>query len=378
MAGRESAGYAAATADLFAGRPWVLVPGGAASDAEVTVVTSLARACGARPVVMTAEAHDAAVAGISHLPLVVAVALVEAVAGPGDGPARADWPAAARLAAGGWRDMTRVARGDPQMGAAIVATNAPAIAARLRDLRAVLDDWLAVLERPGGPDEAARHRAASGRPARGSSRTRMDELVLVVPRDALPDGGDVVRPSDRCLDGFEALVAREGRFEPRAAMEVDPRFKQVIPYLVLRDGDRVLPDAPDAAGADARLHDRYSIGVGGHLNPGDGDLVGGLRREWSEEVVADFEPAFRLVALLNDDTTEVGSVHLGAVYMADAGGRPVAVRETDKLEGGFAPRDDVAAVVERMETWSRLVFESLLVAPETATTAVTGRQERSL
>ncbi len=95
MAGREAAGYAAATADLFAGRPWVLVPGRAASDAELTVVASLARACGARPLVMTAEDHDAAVAGISHLPLVVAVALVEAVAGLGDGPARADWPEAA-------------------------------------------------------------------------------------------------------------------------------------------------------------------------------------------------------------------------------------------------------------------------------------------
>ena len=55
---------------------------------------------------------------------------------------------------------------------------------------------------------------------------------------------------------------------------------------------------------DARLHDRYSIGVGGHLNPGDGGVLGGLRREWHEELVADFEPAFRLVGLLNDDTTD--------------------------------------------------------------------------
>ena len=74
------------------------------------------------------------------------------------------------------------------------------------------------------------------------------------------------------------------------------------------------------AGGDPRLHGRYSIGVGGHLNPGDGGLLGGLRREWAEELVADFVPEFRLVALLNDDTTEVGAVHLGAVYVADAGG----------------------------------------------------------
>jgi len=65
------------------------------------------------------------------------------------------------------------------------------------------------------------------------------------------------------------------------------------------------------------------------------------------------------VALLNDDTTEVGAVHLGAVYVADAEGRSVAIRETDKLAGGFADPDDVAAVTDRMETWSRLVYELL-------------------
>jgi prephenate dehydrogenase len=81
MAGREATGYEAATADLFSGRPWILVPDGTGSEADAAVVASLARACGARPVVMTPEAHDAGVAGISHLPLITAVALVEAVAG---------------------------------------------------------------------------------------------------------------------------------------------------------------------------------------------------------------------------------------------------------------------------------------------------------
>ncbi len=117
------------------------------------------------------------------------------------------------------------------------------------------------------------------------------------------------------------------------------------------------------AGGDPRLHGRYSIGVGGHLNPGDGGVLGGLRREWAEELVADFVPDFRLVGLLNDDTTEVGAVHLGAVYVADATGRPVAIRETDKLTGSFVGADDVSAVSDRLETWSRLVFEFLVGDP---------------
>jgi predicted NUDIX family phosphoesterase len=113
------------------------------------------------------------------------------------------------------------------------------------------------------------------------------------------------------------------------------------------------------AGGDPRLHGRYSIGVGGHLNPGDGGLLGGLRREWAEEVVADFVPEFRLVALLNDDTTDVGAVHLGAVYVADADGGPVTIRETDKLTGSFVGTSEVAAVSDKLETWSRLAFEFL-------------------
>jgi prephenate dehydrogenase len=155
MAGREVTGYGAAAADLFARRPWVVVPGAHARSDDVERVEALVAACRARPVQMSAAEHDAAVAAISHLPLVVAAALVEAVAGVGAGPEREDWPVAAGLAASGWHGMTRLARGDEEMGAGIMATNAPAIASRVRDLRDALDAWLVELDRAGGPDSAA-------------------------------------------------------------------------------------------------------------------------------------------------------------------------------------------------------------------------------
>jgi prephenate dehydrogenase len=98
---------------------------------------------------------DRAVAGISHLPLVFAAALVEAVAGDGSAGPSTDWPTASGLAASGWRDTTRLARGDPTMGAGIIATNASAIAGRVRDLRLVLDAWQEELDREGGPDATA-------------------------------------------------------------------------------------------------------------------------------------------------------------------------------------------------------------------------------
>ena len=187
-----------------------------------------------------------------------------------------------------------------------------------------------------------------------------EEAVLVVPREALmgPSGWRGVL--DQGAEPYLAVIAREGRFARRSAMESDPRFKQVIPYLVLCDRGRYFLMRRTRAGADPRLHDRFSIGVGGHLNPGDADLAGGLAREWTEELDAGFVPEFRLMGLLNDDETEVGRVHVGVVFVAEAGGRPVAVRETHKLEGKFVPPGDVLAVYERMETWSQLVFDFVI------------------
>jgi prephenate dehydrogenase len=152
MAGREVGGFDAARAELFSGRPWVVIPAATAREGDREQVELLAEACGGVPVVMSPDDHDTAVAAISHLPLVVAAALVEAVAG-GEGAAeRPDWTIAASLAATGWEGMTRLARGDVAMGTGIAATNAPAIAARLRDLRAVLEAWLVYLDGPSGPD----------------------------------------------------------------------------------------------------------------------------------------------------------------------------------------------------------------------------------
>jgi len=167
MAGRDTSGFSAADGDLFVDRPWVICSGRVDDDA-VQRVEALARAVGAVPVHMTPEAHDAAVASVSHLPLLTSVALVEAVLSRGDKNERAD---ARRLAATGWRDATRLARGDAAMGAGIVATNADFIADRLHILRDVIDSWLADIE-AAGPMDLARleARLAAARNLLGDER----------------------------------------------------------------------------------------------------------------------------------------------------------------------------------------------------------------
>jgi predicted NUDIX family phosphoesterase len=187
------------------------------------------------------------------------------------------------------------------------------------------------------------------------------ERVLVLPRAEVPGGCDfhgIREAAAGMLSELRAAVAAHGSYLDRPTAESDPGHKQVIPYVIVRDGTAVFLMHRTDAGGDARLYGKASIGVGGHLNPvdrGEDALMAGLYREWHEELETDWEPSFELIGLLNDDSNPVGAVHLGVVFSVEAGGRPVVVRERDKLVGSFAEPDGVAAAWDRLETWSRLV-----------------------
>lgn len=194
----------------------------------------------------------------------------------------------------------------------------------------------------------------------------MTELVLVLPRAAVPgtcNFSGVRRTTHDLRDAIREAVADHGRYLERPLAEESPEWKQLIPYVVVRDGQRTFLMERTAAGGDSRLHRKASIGVGGHLNPvdlGEDPLMTGLAREWSEELITDWPPDFELVGLLNDDSNPVGSVHLGVVFTVEAHGREVEVRETDKLTGKMATAAEIGAAWPRLETWSQLVAGELL------------------
>lgn len=183
------------------------------------------------------------------------------------------------------------------------------------------------------------------------------ELVLGVPRTRIIGP----RPWQGILSGdverYLEIIVAEGQFRPRDEAEIDPSWQQVIPYLLMRDGERLFLMQRTRAGGDARLHDRYSLGIGGHVAPEDGGVLGGLHREFHEEMVADWEPDPALIGLLNDDDVLVGQVHVGVVFEADAAGRDLTVRETDKLSGRFVTPDEVLPVYDQLETWSRFLYD---------------------
>ena len=326
-------------------------------------VDSRMRAGPSRSGSWTPPTHDRAVAGISHLPLVVAAALVG-----GGRRAAADRTTDGRGAPG----RRWLARHDPcgtrrpgDGRRRSLATNAPAVAGPdprpARGPRRVARRPRADRD-PDGPrgrtSRAARPSRGGARAASARDRERGARLrrARARPSRTRPAGTACGR------DGLDDFVGR-----PRSATagtsratrwNVIPPFKQVIPYLVLRDGPRYFlmqrtrPAATPGCTAAIRS---ASVGTSTRATAA---CSAALRREWREELVADFVPAFRLIALLNDDTTEVGAVHLGAVYVADAAGRPVADPRDRQADRRVRRTVRGRRRRRRMETWSRLVFES--------------------
>lgn len=157
------------------------------------------------------------------------------------------------------------------------------------------------------------------------------------------------------------LISEKHFFVARADAEVSPQWRQVIPYVVILHGDEVFTLQRTAKQTEARLHHKISIGIGGHVNPGH-DLLAGLRKELDEEVEIDAPYSLEFAGILNDETTEVGRVHLGAVYLLHADGASVRVRETEKMIGSWLSRPELAKLHGAMESWSQIAFDALLRA----------------
>jgi predicted NUDIX family phosphoesterase len=192
------------------------------------------------------------------------------------------------------------------------------------------------------------------------------EDVLCVPRTTIfPDGawhGLVTVGLERVLRTIRAA----SEYRPRHLVEDDPSMQQIIPYCVVHhplDGTYLLTRRLRRS-SERRLHHLYSLGVGGHVNPGDGaggdPLVGGLQREWAEEVVCSSPATASLVAMLNDDSTPVSRVHLGLVFLVEPTVAITAVRELDKLEGESLSLTAMRRHYLSMESWSQLVFDDLV------------------
>jgi predicted NUDIX family phosphoesterase len=154
-------------------------------------------------------------------------------------------------------------------------------------------------------------------------------------------------------------------YRNRSEAEQDKRYKQLIPYVLLVCNGKILRYRRGKGGQETRLHGLYSVGIGGHIADEDHGLFSkdlgyrdGMRREIMEEVAVE-EVSESVVALINDDSTEVGSVHFGVVHIMQVANEKVAGRRSGIVGPEFVPFNEAVKDAAACESWSRYCLEKL-------------------
>jgi predicted NUDIX family phosphoesterase len=195
-----------------------------------------------------------------------------------------------------------------------------------------------------------------------------EENVLVIKRSLFDELGSFQGLNFEPRKYLEAILSRGNNFFLRRALaEKDPTHKQIIPYVLLAHGDKVLFYVRGKKAGEQRLVAKGSIGIGGHMNETDESLFAldeaayraGVEREVGEEIL--IQPKFedQIVALLNDDSNEVGQVHLGIVHVFRLAEPKVKKNESMITELAFLSREELAARRDSLETWSQICLDSL-------------------
>ncbi len=197
-----------------------------------------------------------------------------------------------------------------------------------------------------------------------------EEQVLVVERKVLEQVGmfqGLILDVDRYLR--KLFTPGVLSFMPRSQAEADPAYKQLIPYVIMSNDGKYLSYVRGKRAGETRLVGNRSIGIGGHINPGDDmplfnadfyeTYLAAVEREVAEEVSVETEYSDKIVALLNDESNEVGRVHLGIVHHWILDSSQVSKREQMVTQMAFMTPAELQQVRDTLETWSRLCLDKL-------------------
>jgi predicted NUDIX family phosphoesterase len=197
-----------------------------------------------------------------------------------------------------------------------------------------------------------------------------EEHILVIPESVVWSVGQI-RGFEKDVQRFlpPILSSNQLSFQPRGAMEIDPSYKQLIPYILLEyttpAGDTQLFTYTRGSGSgEARLRAKRSVGIGGHISredaKGGNDVyTTGMRRELDEEVVIDAPYRESREGLIYDPSNDVGKVHLGVVHRFVLEAPRVRSNEHHLAEDGFTSLTKLRAEFDRLETWSQLAIQAL-------------------
>jgi predicted NUDIX family phosphoesterase len=196
-----------------------------------------------------------------------------------------------------------------------------------------------------------------------------EEQVLVVQRKVFEEAGafnGLATDVQRYLD--KLFAPGVPRFIPRPQAEIDPSFKQLIPYVIMTCQGKYLSYVRGKRAGETRLVAKRSLGIGGHINPVDWTLftadpyktyLEAVQREVAEEVSVETKYKDKVIALLNDDSNEVGQVHLGIVHLWTLDEPKVIRKEQMITQMGFMTIPELQQVKDTMETWSQICLEGL-------------------
>jgi predicted NUDIX family phosphoesterase len=195
-----------------------------------------------------------------------------------------------------------------------------------------------------------------------------EEMVLVIRRSLLESLG-MFQGLQFDVDRYLApMLSRENNFfSARSTAETDSTLKQIIPYAILVSGGKVLRYKRGKKSGEQRLVAKGSIGIGGHMNDHDEELFAldreayflGVQREIEEELIVERPIQNRIVALINDDSNEVGQVHLGVVHVLELS-HPTAEKRESMIRGiEFLTPDQLRAERDTLESWSQICVDNL-------------------
>ena len=195
-----------------------------------------------------------------------------------------------------------------------------------------------------------------------------DENILVIKRELFDRLGSFQGLHFEPQQYLEAILSRGNNFFiSRAKAENDPGHKQIIPYVLIAHQGRILHYVRGKKAGEQRLVAKGSIGIGGHLNDTDESLFAwdeaayrnGVEREVNEEIRIASPFTDKIVALLNDDSTEVGRVHLGVVHVFHLTEPRVDKREAVITNVSFLTKEELISRKDTLETWSQLCVDGL-------------------
>src|SRR4030081_1424751 len=195
-----------------------------------------------------------------------------------------------------------------------------------------------------------------------------EENILVIKRSLFDQLGSFQGLNFEPRKYLDAILSRGNNFFLRRDhAERDPSHKQIVPYALLTHGDKVLHYVRGKKAGEQRLVAKGSIGIGGHMNESDESLFAldeaayraGVEREVGEEIAINTKFEDRIVALLNDDSTEVGQVHLGVIHVFKLVEPKVEKREAMITNVAFLGKEELMARRDSLETWSQICLDSL-------------------